>query len=183
MMLPFQEAGRCSPTDNGSEKIAFGRLVSAADRPRCTADRRETIEPTRGLESAVRLLSVREQVLWNTTSTPWPSRPASSPCTVRRAGRRAALDKDRLPIYRGNMTPVSSLDLRCQVCGEKERFTACDDTRWVCEAHPDRPWDGSTRDCTCGGAGMPCPACNTSNPPEPLPGFRVTIDASKGPRH
>jgi len=36
--------------------------------------------------------------------------------------RRAALDKDRLPIYRGNMTPVSSLELRCQVCGEKERF-------------------------------------------------------------
>ena len=32
-------------------------------------------------------------------------------------GRRSALAKDRLPIYLGNMTPVSSLDLRCQGCG------------------------------------------------------------------
>jgi hypothetical protein len=27
-----------------------------------------------------------------------------------------------LPIYRGNMTPVSSLDLRCQECGAKDGF-------------------------------------------------------------
>jgi len=37
-------------------------------------------------------------------------------------GPRAALGKDRLPIYRGNMTPVTSLELCCQMCGEKERF-------------------------------------------------------------
>ena len=37
-------------------------------------------------------------------------------------GRRAALGADRPPIYRGNMTPVSSLDLRCQTCGEKDHF-------------------------------------------------------------
>ena len=62
------------------------------------------------------------------------------------------------------------------------KCTACDDTRWVCEAHDDRPWEGP-RACTCGGAGMPCPVCNTKEPPEMPAGFRVTIDSSKGPRH
>src|SRR6188472_3993592 len=37
----------------------------------------------------------------------------------------------------------------------------CDDYRWVCENHPDKPWEGP-RACDCGGAGAPCPACNAS---------------------
>ncbi|SDF02264.1 hypothetical protein SAMN05216337_104283 [Bradyrhizobium brasilense] len=54
----------------------------------------------------------------------------------------------------------------------------CDGTRWVCENHPDRPWQGE-RACTCGGAGAPCPACNKANEGEmpSLPkGFRATFD-------
>jgi hypothetical protein len=40
------------------------------------------------------------------------------------------------------------------------RFCArCDNCRWVCENHPDKPWEGP-RACGCGGAGMPCPVCN-----------------------
>ncbi|MGY3607696.1 MULTISPECIES: hypothetical protein [unclassified Bradyrhizobium] len=35
----------------------------------------------------------------------------------------------------------------------------CDNSRWVCENHPDQPWLG-VHACTCGGAGMPCPFCN-----------------------
>ncbi|MHC2251075.1 hypothetical protein ACVILK_000767 [Bradyrhizobium embrapense] len=35
----------------------------------------------------------------------------------------------------------------------------CDDTRWVCENHPDQPWTGNHA-CQCGGAGAPCPKCN-----------------------
>jgi hypothetical protein len=35
----------------------------------------------------------------------------------------------------------------------------CADTGWVCENHPRRPWEGPHA-CDCGGAGMPCPACN-----------------------
>ncbi|WP_035968758.1 hypothetical protein [Bradyrhizobium sp. WSM1417] len=35
----------------------------------------------------------------------------------------------------------------------------CDGTHWVCESHPDRPWDGP-KACGCGGAGEPCPNCN-----------------------
>ena len=35
----------------------------------------------------------------------------------------------------------------------------CEDCGWVCENHPDRPWEGKDA-CTCGGAGMPCPWCN-----------------------
>jgi hypothetical protein len=35
----------------------------------------------------------------------------------------------------------------------------CDGTHWVCENHPDRPWDGP-KACGCGGAGEPCPDCN-----------------------
>jgi hypothetical protein len=49
------------------------------------------------------------------------------------------------------------------------RCTVCDDTGWVCENHPDRPWDGggSTRSDVCGcGAGKPCPTCNMPAPGE-----------------
>ena len=37
---------------------------------------------------------------------------------------------------------------------------------WVCEDHPDKPWDGASDmedACHCGGAGMPCPICNPSD--------------------
>lgn len=37
--------------------------------------------------------------------------------------------------------------------------TRCQDTRWVCEAHPDKPMDHDD----CEGAGMPCPICNPSS--------------------
>jgi len=30
----------------------------------------------------------------------------------------------------------------------------CEDCGWVCESHPDKPWDGDDA-CGCGGAGMP----------------------------
>jgi hypothetical protein len=46
--------------------------------------------------------------------------------------------------------------------------TVCDGTGWVCEAHPDRPFDGfSTRAdaCDCGAPGEPCQVCNDMNPP------------------
>jgi hypothetical protein len=56
----------------------------------------------------------------------------------------------------------------------------CDNGRWVCENHPDRPWLGD-RACTCGGAGMPCPICNRTErvDPDDLPdmpeGFVVEV--------
>ncbi|WP_025036151.1 hypothetical protein [Bradyrhizobium sp. DOA9] len=62
--------------------------------------------------------------------------------------------------------------------------TRCDDTNWVCENHPDRPWDGP-KACGCGGAGALCPACNVPGEGE-LPrmpeGFRVEVDKD-GWRH
>jgi hypothetical protein len=42
----------------------------------------------------------------------------------------------------------------------------CLDTGWVCERHPAMPWDGEVA-CGCGGAGMPCPDCNPSDPARP----------------
>jgi hypothetical protein len=39
--------------------------------------------------------------------------------------------------------------------------TRCDDCRWVCEAHPDRPW-GGPHACACHAAGVPRPICNPS---------------------
>ena len=42
----------------------------------------------------------------------------------------------------------------------------CEDEGWVCENHPDQPFTGPHA-CNCGGAGMPCPACNPSTPDEP----------------
>jgi hypothetical protein len=38
----------------------------------------------------------------------------------------------------------------------------CDDCGWVCEEHPDKPWEGR-RACGYGAAGMPCPLCNVSD--------------------
>jgi hypothetical protein len=44
--------------------------------------------------------------------------------------------------------------------GAAVKFCArCDNCRWVCEAHPDRPWDGP-RACGCGAPGDPCPVRN-----------------------
>jgi hypothetical protein len=67
--------------------------------------------------------------------------------------------------------------------------SVCDDTGWVRENHPDRPWRGNSQradPCDCG-AGMPCEACNPcggiDEPPAKSPIARVTIDRDKGPRH
>jgi len=46
----------------------------------------------------------------------------------------------------------------------------CDGCMWVCEAHPERPWDGPVA-CGCGAAGARCPICNTVESPEMPPGF------------
>lgn len=36
----------------------------------------------------------------------------------------------------------------------------CQDELWVCEAHPDKPWNAKLPNgCDCG-AGAPCPVCN-----------------------
>jgi hypothetical protein len=59
----------------------------------------------------------------------------------------------------------------------------CDDTGWVCEAHPDRPSDIFSKRfdaCQCGGAGMPCETCNPSDkdhrPDMSRTGFLTDID-------
>lgn len=52
---------------------------------------------------------------------------------------------------------------------------AYEGTRWVCENHPDQPWDGPHA-CACGAAGAPCPRCNPATMDEPprLPkGFKL----------
>ena len=36
----------------------------------------------------------------------------------------------------------------------------CYNVRWVCEAHPYRPWGSHMKGCTCGAPGEPCPVCN-----------------------
>ena len=54
----------------------------------------------------------------------------------------------------------------------------CRDTYWVCETHDDRPRDGEQA-CGCGGAGMPCPACNVpadGERPRLPAGFTPTLD-------
>jgi hypothetical protein len=54
----------------------------------------------------------------------------------------------------------------------------CDNSRWVCETHDDRPFLGDNA-CDCGGAGAPCPACNRTDPSDPAnipampPGFLI----------
>jgi hypothetical protein len=57
----------------------------------------------------------------------------------------------------------------------------CDGCRWVCEAHPERRWEGVVA-CGCGAAGMPCEVCNIAEPPEMPEGFKVDADKG-GSRH
>src|SRR5258705_12066602 len=59
----------------------------------------------------------------------------------------------------------------------------CDGCGWVCENHPDKPWEGEHA-CPCGGAGMPCRHCNMrggDEDPRPPEGFRTDAD-KKGRR-
>jgi hypothetical protein len=55
----------------------------------------------------------------------------------------------------------------------------CDETGWVCEDHPDRPFEDLPRACGCGAAGEPCSECNPSDeehaPRLPV-GFRKFVD-------
>jgi hypothetical protein len=48
----------------------------------------------------------------------------------------------------------------------------CDGGGWVCEEHPDQPWQGPHA-CTCGAADAPCPHCNSAEdePPRLPNGF------------
>jgi hypothetical protein len=58
---------------------------------------------------------------------------------------------------------------------QKVACLACDSHFWVCENHPDQPWEGPHA-CTCGGAGSPCPRCNAStidDPPRLPTGFKL----------
>lgn len=63
--------------------------------------------------------------------------------------------------------------------------SVCEDCGWVCETHPDRPFQGE-RACTCGGgAGEPCRFCNASDEdtqPRMLNDFRIEFD-KRGWRH
>lgn len=49
----------------------------------------------------------------------------------------------------------------------------CEGTGWVCEEHPNQPWEGAHA-CHCGAAGAPCPHCNRPDDgeaPRMPPGF------------
>jgi hypothetical protein len=53
----------------------------------------------------------------------------------------------------------------------------CENCRWVCENHLDRPWEG-LHACACGGAGAPCPICNPTDElsaPEMPEGFQPDV--------
>src|SRR5262245_31732529 len=56
-----------------------------------------------------------------------------------------------------------------------DKCPRCDGSRWVCEAHEDRPWEGSSP--------RACPLCNADVKHTIMPGFHVMIDTKDGPRH
>ena len=60
----------------------------------------------------------------------------------------------------------------------------CEDSHWVCESHPQEPWDGEHA-CGCGAPGMPCPECNSArgeDAPRMPAGFKTEVDKD-GWRH
>ena len=110
------------------------------------------------------------------SSGPPPSR---SICFITTAGCPCALEFQSL--RNKNKERRDQMETsECDVCGGG--------ALWVCEDHPNKPWDGaSDREdaCHCGGAGMPCLVCNRTigqEPPEMPPGYRTMIDTD-GPKH
>ena len=53
----------------------------------------------------------------------------------------------------------------------------CKGARWVCEAHPDRPW-GIQGECDCGEPGMPCKFCNPCGGPDDPPDCPAGLQAN-----
>ena len=62
----------------------------------------------------------------------------------------SALAKSGVRVIRGKSPDKACHAMKCSLC---------EDCGWVCETHPDRPWEGEHA-CTCGAAGAPCPRCN-----------------------
>ncbi|MCP2106688.1 hypothetical protein M2202_007532 [Bradyrhizobium japonicum] len=92
-----------------------------------------------------------------------------------RHAARAAIALGRLMSSEGKPAAAGATTTTC---------VSCDDLGWVCENHPDRPWDGP-RACSCGDAGAPSPACNAAGEgevPRMPEGFRVEVDKD-GWRH
>ena len=54
----------------------------------------------------------------------------------------------------------------------------CEDCGWVCENHPDMPWEGKHA-CPCGAAGAPCPVCNAVEGEQPRLPAGYVIDPDK----
>jgi hypothetical protein len=56
---------------------------------------------------------------------------------------------------------------RPMIADAMPRCSRCEDLGWVCENHPERPWNKALPNgCECG-AGMPCPACNVTDADNP----------------
>ena len=77
-----------------------------------------------------------------------------------------------IPVQCGPERPVDKsgrlmIDANCKVCKGDG---------WVCENHPDVPWNGGTQQC-CGGAGMPC-ECNPAG--DWPPGSTIVWDRERG---
>jgi hypothetical protein len=80
-----------------------------------------------------------------------------------------ALDQSQEPNVTGNEPAGGDVLMNVQSCAR------CDDCRWVCENHNDRPWLGERG---CGGAGAPCPICNAADAatvPEMPDGFQADV--------
>ena len=75
---------------------------------------------------------------------------------------------------------MSDPDLPCEAGGYE--CQNCEDTRWVCENHRNKPWDGSSSSpnaCGCG-AGAPCQECCCGRCGEPNPDH-LAMDGCRDP--
>jgi hypothetical protein len=78
------------------------------------------------------------------------------------------------PSYVANCgLPILNVTLSRPNRVERSRSTQADAQRssWICEQHPDQGWPHDD----CAGPGMPCPRCNTDEPPRLPEGFRSFV--------
>lgn len=83
------------------------------------------------------------------------------PAHASEARRRAAADA-WLSGVMADETEVDDIAAKERLRAGDAPCASCRGTEWVCERHPDRPWEGDAVPgcCACGAPGMKCPACD-----------------------
>jgi len=102
------------------------------------------------IENPLRLIDAARQ---------WASSKSATNQTIKRRGRNPTAPVDVAACFARSIIPPMD-DPSVPPAGNdtqpRPACPRCDSTGWVCEAHPDQPWENSPMACGCGATGEPC---------------------------